>query len=497
MKRVAIWAAVSSLPQAKKISLDDQLATGRAHAQRHGAQIVAELVVPGESRDIVLYEDACRRIAAYAQLNTLITSKAIDVLIFLDRSRLGRTAALSMAVAELCNRASILLYETDSPPQSLEFKPADHSDMLLGAIKSVDAQQEVRRIQERHRKGMIGRVNAGKFPGRVNYGYREVYDADGNFVEYAIDQAKAAVVLLIISLYVDRGWGLLKIADHLNYSGEPAPNGGLWGERSLGYLLRRAWVYAGYADINTRSRTGRPYVRAPGNWEPIISEERVRAIFAEREVRNGNRRAVWATYRFSRMVYCAVCDQPMNSGTSRVLYTKQDGSQVEYTRIRYRCHGGHGGISEQKIYNAVRVQIIDLSDMSHRESLIAETQPQLTENLADEIAGYQARIAQLEAAVKRADNDYYLHGRLDSERYDSIVASAKAGILAAQVEITHLQDRLHAAGQIANRSQRVELVSEEGLQHLDDPDIKASNAWLRMYVRVWVEHNAVVGVEIL
>lgn len=50
MKRVAIWAAVSSLPQAKKVSLEDQLAQGRAHAERHNATVVAELVVPGESR---------------------------------------------------------------------------------------------------------------------------------------------------------------------------------------------------------------------------------------------------------------------------------------------------------------------------------------------------------------------------------------------------------------------------------------------------------------
>ena len=107
MRRVAIWAAVSSLPQAKKVSLEDQLRVGRDHAAQHNAQVVAELVVPGESRDIVLFEEACRRIAAYEQLQGLINAKAIDVLVYLDRSRLGRTAALSMAVVELCKSAGI------------------------------------------------------------------------------------------------------------------------------------------------------------------------------------------------------------------------------------------------------------------------------------------------------------------------------------------------------------------------------------------------------
>lgn len=123
--RVAIWAAVSSLPQAKKVSLDDQLASGRDHAQRHGAQVVAELVVPGESRNIVLFEDACQRIDAYARLSALISTKSIDVLVYLDPSRLGRTAALVLTVAELCTRAGILLYETDNPPQSMAFAPPD------------------------------------------------------------------------------------------------------------------------------------------------------------------------------------------------------------------------------------------------------------------------------------------------------------------------------------------------------------------------------------
>lgn len=118
MKRVAIWAAVSTLPQAKKISLTDQLNQGRTHAERHGAQIVAELIVPGESRSIILFEDACRKIAAYDELKGLIERRAIDVLIYLDVSRLGRIAPLILTVAELCTRANILP-ETGGKPLPL------------------------------------------------------------------------------------------------------------------------------------------------------------------------------------------------------------------------------------------------------------------------------------------------------------------------------------------------------------------------------------------
>lgn len=122
MKRIAIWRAVSSLPQAKKISLDDQLDQALAVVKRHDAHLVADLEVHGESRSIILFEDACERIEAYSRLKGLIDDRAIDVLIYLDVSRLGRMAALVLAIAELCTRAGILLYELDNPPASLEFK---------------------------------------------------------------------------------------------------------------------------------------------------------------------------------------------------------------------------------------------------------------------------------------------------------------------------------------------------------------------------------------
>jgi hypothetical protein len=77
MKKFVSWAAVSSLPQAKKISLEDQLRTNKEHIERHGGALLAELVVPGESRNIVILEEACRRIEAYQKLYDMIEAKAL------------------------------------------------------------------------------------------------------------------------------------------------------------------------------------------------------------------------------------------------------------------------------------------------------------------------------------------------------------------------------------------------------------------------------------
>lgn len=67
-KRGLAWSGVSSKKQAENISPQEQLRLCHEHADRHGVQIVAELEV-AESRSITLFEDAARRIPAYAELH--------------------------------------------------------------------------------------------------------------------------------------------------------------------------------------------------------------------------------------------------------------------------------------------------------------------------------------------------------------------------------------------------------------------------------------------
>lgn len=498
MKRVAIWAAVSSLPQAKKISLEDQLATGRDHAARHGGTVVAELVVPGESRSIILFEDACKRIDAYAQLRDLIDHKAIDALIYLDVSRLGRTAALVLAVAELCTRAQILLYELDNPPATLDFITPDYDALLLRAIKATGAQNEVRKMHDKHRKGMLGRTQQGLFPAKPNYGYKAAYNADGEFVEYVVDEPAITVVLYIIHLYMERGMGQQAIADHLNRMGyKSIKRKKLWAANGVGSILAHAWQYAGVVEINRKTKTNRPYLRAQAAWPAVISEDQARSILAEMERRSNSPRSVWRTYRFGGMCLCNVCGETMQATTLYTKFKKRNGTVTRWGRRRYRCRDRHCAISEKKVSAVLREYIARLTNVAYRNNLIAQQGATDTISIQEQIATLQRHVAQLNDAIKRADADYYIHNRLDGERYDALVASAKKSIVAAQAEITTLQDRLHAAGKVERRGERLQVIAETGQQHLDDPDNAAANAWLRQHFRVWVDANDVIAVEIL
>mgnify|MGYP001016390135 FL=1 len=94
-KRAISWVAVSSKPQFEKESPDEQRKENRVAADRIGAEIVAVLEVPGQSREYMEYTEAEANIGAYRQLREMLKAGAVDLLIARDMSRLGRRSALA------------------------------------------------------------------------------------------------------------------------------------------------------------------------------------------------------------------------------------------------------------------------------------------------------------------------------------------------------------------------------------------------------------------
>lgn len=490
MKRVAIWAAVSSLPQAKKVSLDDQLASGRNHAERHNASVVAELVVPGESRDIVLWEDACRRIKAYEQLKGLIDNRSIDVLIYLDRSRLGRTAALSMAVAELCNRAGILLYEMDSPPASMDFEKFDHDDLLLGAIKSVGAQQELRKFQQRRVSGMAGRVRRGDFPGAPPWPWIEKFTEDGKrYME--IDQAGADTIRLICELYLYHGYSLNEIANRLLADNVPSPKGGTWQAGNVAFIIRNVKRYAGTVEYNKNSTAGE-YIEAPSKWGSIISNETAAAVKVERNRRWFARGSVHSTHRFSQIVWCKVCNQRMDAA---YVATVKRGKRYEYEM--YRCSNLHPGRSVMawKVEAWLHDRIQFLSSLKNLADYIPETEDR-TAALQAQLTKHDTRIDELRQQLERAD-DAYTIGKMSPERYQRQVDKIEAQMATVQIQRTEIVNTLANEMRSGSRLSRLEEIVSEGESMLSTDDISRANAWFRRHFMVWNEANEVISVDTL
>lgn len=491
--RFASWAAVSSLPQAKKISLEDQLAVNREHAARHGGDVVAELVVPGESRNIVLFEDACK-IQAYAQLRDMIAARSFDVLIYLDRSRLGRKASLSMSVVELCHEAGIITYETENPPARLDGTQTSHDEMLIGAIKSVGAQREIQKLQERHKMGMIARVQAGKLPAAIPWGWVAVYDIAGQRTIQTDPAAAAAVRTILLDLYLAQGLGHNMIADRLNEMGIITPTGaGQWQKGNVQSILRLVWRYAGYGEVNRRS--DRPYTKAPGNWPPILTEEEAQSIQDEQKRRVYGRRGVATAYLFSGVVHCAECGARMSYATT------QRNRPTQHRQHSLRCprHPAiphrHTHISEPKVRAALDEAIAYLQSPDNRAAVLTDTQHNNAAQIEAEIAQQQAQAAQTQEAIHRAD-DAYVSGRMDAERYQRQVERLTAQAAATGQRLAELDALQQQSAHEEKRGERLEEVAASGPSVLAG-EIRTANAWLKRHLRLWVEDNRVTRIEYL
>jgi DNA invertase Pin-like site-specific DNA recombinase len=481
--RCAVYAAVSTGAQAAddKVSIDVQLRQGRDVAARHGATIIAELIVPGQSRSIDLWEDAVRDIPAFSQLAQLLHSRSIDVLIFLNWSRLARTESLGAAVRALCRRAKVQLYDLSSPPREFGVPEYNQGRSIVDAVLTIGAQAEVEELVRRHREGMIGRVRAGKIPsGTPPWGYLRRFRPDGTeYIE--IDEDAAPWVRNIFQWYLGGESGIT-IADRLRAAGLTRPKGARWDFWFVYGVLDLAWRYAGYGEVNRKSGTGRPYVRARGNWPPIIDEETAERTFAERAQRKGNRGLADASYVLSGVVWCATC-----GGRMRVQHWHNTG------RMQLLCERRHPGctIPYKRVMDRIRAAIHTLAEVG-AAGVSDEVDTSAQEQ---EIQRASRTLQQLVAARQRA-NDLYVMGHITIEDYAKMVGDLKAKIDETQARLHELDAAMEE--EIARGSQvsRLQDVIDVGLEVLDSSG-PAANAWLRQHVQVWVENCKVVDVKFL
>lgn len=529
------WAAVSSAPQANedKISLVDQLYDNIVHSRKYG-KMLCQFVIPGQSRDITLYSDASltvkgwrfiadltaekdeslkRRIETelralreadefvypYAELKKMIDDHAFDVLIFRNLGRVGRDAALSMAVTRLCHRADIITYATATPPASLSDAHGTYHRALLDAITAVGYENEISELRIKHRDGLIRRTERGLFPGQTPFGWNEIRNEKGKITGYEIDEEAATTIRIIIEKYLSSGWGINRIAEHLNELGRPTPaQVGPWQKQNVTAIINKIYRYAGYVEINKQSRR-RKYVRAPGKFPSIITEDQARAVIAERESRVPSRRSVGNTYRYSRMVHCAVCGKRMRVRTRYSTYTKADGTTQRYTARQFRCNEGHGDCAESKITAYLRRLIKQIKEDGVTYQVQGRRQEAATEqrDVSDEIAAVNEQIERIKSNIARADADHYVHDKIDATRHKAIVDAANDKIEALLVRLNQLQDEQKQEEHNERQTERVQEIQDTGLAMLEEKDLSMANAWLRVHFRVHCSAGKVEWVDVL
>jgi DNA invertase Pin-like site-specific DNA recombinase len=487
MKRFLSWVAVSSKEQAEKVSPELQAALARDHVAKWGGTLVEELNV-AESRDIVLLSDAAAAIPAYARLHDAIQRKTFDVLICYDLSRLGRSHPLILAIVELCSRAGILVYEIENPPHSLDGRRS-YDESIIRALKAVGYQHEVEKMRARMRFGREGRAKRGDLPKTPPYGYVWHHLADGTR-RVEIDHDQGAIVQQIAVLYL-AGRGVSSIAAELTARGIATPSGGsVWLKNSVAIILGRAWTYAGYAEFYRAKRDG--YIRARGEHPPLWDEDTAQRIETERTVRAANRKLSNTPSRLSGIVVCNMCGRTM----WQVRNDAGDIHDSDGTRRRpkFYCQPYHSGgsVGTSRVLAALAYALDDLAAADL--SAIPDEDTDAAAALAAQLAAHDAAIARHMQALRRAD-DAYVSGVMDTERYRVQVDRLRTAIELEQSARTQTEAAAAAQAQRGSRADLLRDIAAAGPAMLSTADTAAANAWLRRYVRVYVEQNSVVEVR--
>ena len=216
--RAALYARYSTDLQ-NRASIEDQLRDARAFAKRAGYSVVAEFSDAAESGASMMRHGIQRLLseAAMGKIDVIVT-EALD--------RLSRNMA---DIARIFQRLTF-------DGVHIETLTEGRIDELHVGLKGTMNAMYLSDLRTKTRRGLKGRVEAGKSAGGRSYGYEVVQqrDARGEPIrgDRRIDPTEAAVVRRIMSDYA-AGISPQKIAQALNREGIPAPRGGGWSSSTI------------------------------------------------------------------------------------------------------------------------------------------------------------------------------------------------------------------------------------------------------------------------
>lgn len=536
-----VWAAVSSRPQAERDSVEQQVADGGALAAAQGWQVVATLVVPGESRDYIDLADALAGLDerlrpgeenAYRRLLDLLAGRAFDVLVCRARDRLGRTDALIAGVEERCRRAGVMVWSIAMPPSGSEA-----GDLYVSAVERAGAQREMVELRRRHRYGMDAKLRRGELLGATApFGYRaERVQVGRDLLRRAVvEPAEAGAYRELVAATLARTATGVELLAWLRvqFSGLNWSTGTLSGllrnPFHAGLLLRRrqanpgeaaglrifrpdgasifddpGWPEAqailaarsgrgGWVNTDKRGRQ-KVYLLAIGEHQPVIDFAQWLALQREMESRSGTRRPHAVASLWAGMARCGLCDSPMHFVSSGTL------KNPRYLYFYYRCSRRdqrYGDCDNETIrVEALTAGVAVWLENFYRQLSTSESVPTSPAH-PDLLAGILAQRDDLLAQRERLET-LAVSGRIDLDTFDRRAALLSEALAAVEGRLAGEQAALASRERTAVRLATMEQLLPDLAGRLLAADPLEANRWLREAIEaVVVTHGRVSEVRL-
>lgn len=310
MTRAAIYARISKDRIGAGLGVDRQEQECRELAERLGFTIVQVYV----DNDLSAYSGKPR--PAYLQMLADLEAGHIDAVLAWHTDRLHRSPVELESYISTSEARGVPTHTVKAGPLDLATPSGRLVARQLGAVARYEVEHSVERQQTAKRQAAA----AGKWGGgRRPYGY----EADGITV-----RPDEATVVLVTTDAILLGASLRAQAAKLNESGSVTSTGRAWTSTELRKVLIRP--------RNAGLREHRGEVIGKAAWEPLVAEEKWRAVRAmltdpeRRTTTSGARR-----WLLSGIARCGVdgCGEPLRVVT--LATTRR--SVPSYTCVRGRC----------------------------------------------------------------------------------------------------------------------------------------------------------------
>lgn len=407
--RIGVWAAVSSKPQAEKVSLGDQERQGREFAASIGGDVVT-VYQTAHTRDIIFYHDAEAQMDSYRQLREDVEAGRLDLLWCLDEDRLGRDPALGSQVFSLVEKSGAEIYVHTSP-HVIGSKGTGHR--YLHAIKQVRAGEDSALRVHRYRMGMRGRVLRGLHTGKMPFGYEAIRD-DAGQVTHAEFTDDIGAVDLMTTLFL-RGQPYMAIVEALNGSPWRSPTGSRWWMSTVQNILNND-CYAGvvrFGELRAESEL------IPARWDAATHAAIVRERLRRSRARGYHQQRSSA---LRGVAICKRCGRPMVRASGGEILR----CATHYGQTGEKCHPNH--VQESLVLEAVVGYLQEIVPEKLTEQLQGRDsgaglrrEREAFEAKANALQAQRKRLALAYAAGKMAVDIYH---ETDGELLDQLDAAA-------------------------------------------------------------------------
>ncbi|WP_018132110.1 recombinase family protein [Effusibacillus pohliae] len=301
--RAAIYTRVSSNMQAEDgFSLEAQHDILMELLERKGLELYRVYSDPGVSGKTF------KRPGVQAMIADMKAGR-FEALLIHKLDRLSRNLGDLYAFVELINKLDVRLIIAAQGTEEIDTRSPMGKAFLF--FSGIWAQIYLENLREETLKGLTKKAQkGGKHMSRPPLGY--TFDDRYNLV---VVEEEAKLVREVFDLYLNRGWGVTKIAKYMNEF-STTKEGGKWDNKSVRNVLTNP-TYAGYNHFKPAHWPEESRILTEGQHVPLVSKEdfeRVKQFRSRRAAGYMSRRSF--IYAYSGIVKCGQCGATYAGNTS-------------------------------------------------------------------------------------------------------------------------------------------------------------------------------------